>query len=236
MTHDNKKTSTDTRSGIGTLNENSLHAEIINSISQPGDQLEAEVEGYYIDILRENKAIEVQTRNIGKIAKKVLKLAEIIPVEIIFPIQKLKFITKMSSDGKRLGQRKSPKQGRMTDLFDELVRASNIFDHPSVSFTVLMIEAEEIWKDDGLGSWRRKGWSISERKLIKIFSAQTFHTPEDLLSLLPRSLPSPFTNRQLAEGLRIQPRSAGKITYTLRKMKVLEQVGKHGNSYLFEII
>ena len=234
MTQTDKKPSKHSRSGIGTLNENSLHAEIINSVAQPGDQLEAEFEGYYVDILREDKAIEVQTRNIGKITNKVHTLAEIIPVEIIFPIQKLKYITKYSAEGKKISQRKSPKQGRITDIFDELVRATNLLDHPNVCFTVLLIEAEEIWKDDGLGSWRRKGWSISERNLIKIFGSQTFHTPDDLLILLPKSLPSPFTNRQLADRLKIRPHSAGKITYTLRKMKVLEQVGKHGNSYLYE--
>ena len=236
MTQNKNKTPKQTRSGIGTLNENSLHAEIISSIAQPGDQLEAEVEGYYIDILREDKAIEVQTRNIGKITKKVHTLAEILPVEIIFPIQKLKYITKVSGEGKKISQRKSPKQGRITDLFDELVRATTLLDHPSVCFTVMLIEAEEIWKDDGQGSWRRKGWSISERNLIRIFSSKTFCTPTDLLELLPRSLPSPFTNRELAKSLGVRPRSAGKITYTLRKMGVLEQVGKHGNSYLFEII
>ena len=235
MTQTNKKPSNQSRSGIGTLNENSLHAEIINSVAQPGDQLEAEIEGYYVDILREDKAIEVQTRNVGKIIKKVHTLAEIIPVEIVFPIQKLKYITRVSAEGKKISQRKSPKQGRITDIFDELVRATNLLDHPNVCFTVLLIEAEEIWKDDGLGSWRRKGWSISERNLINIFGSQTFYSPDDLLKLLPRSLPSPFTNRQLADRLKIRPHSAGKITYTLRKMKVLEQVGKHGNSYLYEI-
>jgi len=234
MTQKNKKPSHHIRSGIGTLNENSLHAEIISSIAQPGDQLEAEVEGYFIDILRPEKAIEVQTRNLGKITTKVRTLAELFPVEIVFPIQKIKYITKITGEGDPVSQRKSPKQGRITDVFDELVRATDILDHPNTSLTVMLIEAEEIWRDDGQGSWRRKGWSIAERNLLKIISTNTFRTPDDLLHLLPRSLPTPFTNRQLAKSLGIRPRSAGKITYTLRKMRVLELVGKQGNSNLFE--
>ena len=223
------------RSGIGTLNENSLHADIIHSLFQDGDQLEAEVDGFYIDILRQDKAIEVQTKNLGKLSRKVLSLADNIPVEIVVPIHKTKIISKIDRDGKLVSQRKSPKQGKIIDIFDELVRATDIFSHPSISLTILMIEADEVWKDDGKGSWRRKGWSIYERKLIRTISEHRFQSPEDLLSLLPQSLPSPFTNQNLSKTLGIRASTAGKITYTFRKMNLLEVIGKEGNAYLFKI-
>ncbi len=224
------------RSGIGILNENSLHADIIKSLAQKSDKLEAEVDGYYIDILRGKVAIEVQTSNLGKLSKKVNDLAKKLSVEIVYPIQKIKYISKISKDGKQLSQRKSPKQGKLTDVFDELVRAADIINDPRVSLTVLLIEAEEIWRDDGQGSWRRKGWSIYERNLLKIIRQYTFHSPEDLLTILPKSLSSPFSNRQLADCLGIRIRTAGKITYTFRKMGLIEIVGKDVNSYLFELL
>ena len=224
------------RSGIGTLNENSLHADIIHSLFQDGDQLEAEVDGFYIDILRQDKAIEVQTKNLGKLSRKVLSLADNIPVEIVVPIHKTKIISKIDRDGKLVSQRKSPKQGKIIDIFDELVRATDIFSHPSISLTILMIEADEVWKDDGKGSWRRKGWSIHERRLIRTLSEHRFQSPEDLLSLLPQSLPSPFTNQNLSKTLGIRASTAGKITYTFRKMNLLEVIGKEGNAYLFIIV
>ena len=223
------------RSGIGTLNENSLHADIIHSLFQDGDQLEAEVDGFYIDLLRQDKAIEVQTKNLGKLSRKVLSLADNIPVEIVVPIHKTKIISKLDRDGNLVSQRKSPKQGKIIDIFDELVRATDIFSHPSISLTILMIEADEVWKDDGKGSWRRKGWSIHERRLIRTLSEHRFQSPEDLLSLLPQSLPSPFTNQNLSKTLGIRASTAGKITYTFRKMNLLEVIGKEGNAYLFII-
>ena len=64
----------DHRSGIGTLNEFSLHADIIHHLSQPGDILEAELEGYFIDILRGDQIIEVQTANLAKLKPKIKKL------------------------------------------------------------------------------------------------------------------------------------------------------------------
>lgn len=232
---DLNQSTNNSRSGIGTLNENSLHANIIHSLFQDGDQLEAEVDGFYIDILRQDKAIEVQTKNLGKLSRKVLSLADNIPVEIVVPIHKTKIISKLDRDGNLVSQRKSPKQGKIIDIFDELVRATDIFSHPSISLTIIMIEADEVWKDDGKGSWRRKGWSIHERKLIRTLSEHRFQSPEDLLSLLPKSLPSPFTNQNLSKTLGIRASTAGKITYTFRKMNLLEVIGKEGNAYLFKI-
>lgn len=233
---DLNQSTNNSRSGIGTLNENSLHADIIHSLFQDGDQLEAEVDGFYIDLLRQDKAIEVQTKNLGKLSRKVLSLADNIPVEIVVPIHKTKIISKLDRDGNLVSQRKSPKQGKVIDIFDELVRATDIFSHPSISLTILMIEADEVWKDDGKGSWRRKGWSIHERKLIRTLSEHRFQSPEDLLSLLPKSLPSPFTNQNLSKTLGIRASTAGKITYTFRKMNLLEVIGKEGNAYLFKIV
>lgn len=232
---DLNQSTNNSRSGIGTLNENSLHADIIHSLFQDGDQLEAEVDGFYIDLLRQDKAIEVQTKNLGKLSRKVLSLADNIPVEIVVPIHKTKIISKLDRDGNLVSQRKSPKQGKVIDIFDELVRATDIFSHPSISLTIIMIEADEVWKDDGKGSWRRKGWSIHERRLIRTLSEHRFQSPEDLLSLLPKSLPSPFTNQNLSKTLGIRASTAGKITYTFRKMNLLEVIGKEGNAYLFKI-
>jgi len=225
-----------TRDGIGTLNENSLHAEIIAYLAQPGDILESELDGYRIDIHRRDRVIEVQTRSLGILTQKVLTLAGSHQVEVVYPIHKLKFIRRVDAEGETLSRRRSPKQGKLAHAFEELVYAPNLIDHPNVSLTLMLIESEEIWQDDGQGSWRRKYWSIAERNLIQVVSQHRFKEPQDLLELLPRPLPSPFTNRQLADLLKIPARLAGKITYTFRKMGLITIAGKDGRANLFSII
>ena len=42
----------------------------------------------------------------------------------------------------------------------------------------------------------------------------------------------PFTNRELSEAAHLPLSLAGKVTYCLRKMGVLEVVGKRGNAQL----
>jgi len=54
---------------IGTLNEKSLHADLKKWYTQPGDQLEVPLDGYYIDIVRDDMLIEIQTRNFSSIKK-----------------------------------------------------------------------------------------------------------------------------------------------------------------------
>ena len=191
----------DLRDGIGTLKEKSLHAEIIAHLAQPGDQLEALINRYRIDILRGDHIIEVQTRALGKMNKKVAELADDYQISVIYPIYKIKHIHRIDSKGKTISLKRSPKKGRLIEVFKELVNAPHLISHPNVSLTVMMIEGEEFWLDDGKGSWRRKKWSIVERRLLAILDQHNFLQPTDYLDLLPRSLPPQFTNKQLAENV-----------------------------------
>ncbi|MBN2043498.1 MAG: hypothetical protein JW757_00655 [Anaerolineales bacterium] len=226
----------DLRTGIGTLQENSLHAEIIAHLAQPGDILEAEINRYRIDILHGDQIIEVQTRGLGKLRKKVAALTDTYQVSIIYPIYRDKFIHKIDDQGKTISRRRSPKKGQLVDVFNELVNAPDLISHQNVSLSVMMIEGEEYWQDDGQGSWRRKNWSIVDRRLLAILHLYHFSQPINLLEILPDALPPQFTNNQLAKILRITPRLAGKITYTLRKADLIRITGKEGRANRFEII
>ena len=62
----------------------------------------------------------------------------------------------------------------IVDVFEELVRIPSLFLEDNLSLEVLMIEDEEIRCLDGKGSWRRRGISIKDRKLIKIFEKVEF--------------------------------------------------------------
>jgi hypothetical protein len=97
----------------------------------------------------------------------------------------------------------------------------------------LLTEQDEIWRDDGQGSWRRKRWSIHDRHLLDVVGQYTFHKKEDWLKLLPANLPQPFTNKDLAAALPCRINLAQKITYTLRKIELIGMVGKKGNALLY---
>jgi hypothetical protein len=121
----------------------------------------------------------------------------------------------------------------LLDLFSELIRIPSLFHNDNLSIDVLMIEEEEMWRNDGKGSWRRKGASIEDRKLIRILETRLFEHKTDFLDVLPRDLPVPFSNRNLAHSLGTHINQSRRVTYSLKKIGVIAEVGKNGNQMLF---
>jgi hypothetical protein len=217
---------------IGTLREQSLHAEIKQWLAQPGDLLEQAVDGYQIDILRGDLLIEVQTRNFSKLKKKLVNLLETHKVVLVHPIAQTKWIIRKTKRGRVLSKRKSPKTGRLEHLFDELIYIPQLVSHPNLSMLVLLTQEEEIWRDDGKGSWTRKHWSIFDRRLVDVVGSFRLNNRKDFLDLIPASLPHPFSHKQLANAIKAPIWMSRRMSYCLRKMGYLESVGKQGRSLL----
>ena len=222
---------------IGTLGEKSLHAALKQWYKQPGDLLEEMVDGFHIDIVRRELLIELQTTNFSSIKNKLTTLTKKHCVRLVYPIAQEKWIVRLAADGvTQLGRRKSPKKGNLSHLYQELVRFPQLIDSRNFSLEVLLIREEEIRCDDGRGSWRRKGWSISDRRLLEVVHRHIFKRPADFLTVIPGRLKDPFSTHDLALHTN-QPRwLAQKMAYCLRKMGALEVVGKTGNSILYSIL
>jgi len=217
------------------MNEYSLHSAIKNWYSLPGDEIEVRIDDFIVDIVRETLLIEIQTKNFSAIKKKLTKLLENHEVRLVYPIPQLKWIVYVTESGEIVRRRKSPKKGRLFDLFYELVRTPNLIKEANFSLEVLMIEEEEVRCNDGKGSWRRRGVSIKDRKLMNVNSKTLFRNEKDFLNFLPSDLTKPFTNRTLAKLNGVSINLARKITYCLRKMGTITTVGKKGKELIFEV-
>lgn len=221
---------------IGTLQETSLHADLKAWYAQPGDLIEARVEGFVIDIVRGDLLIEIQTGNFSALKAKLNNLLLSRKVLLIYPIAEMKWILRLGKDKRtEISRRKSPKQGSLVHLFAELVRIPDLISIPDFSLELIFIHEEEIWVDDGKGSWRRKGWSIYDRRLMKVLSTKRLSAPEDFRALLPKSLPAEFSTADLAVALAHPRYLAQKMAYCLRRMGVIERAGKRGRSWLYAI-
>lgn len=221
---------------IGTLAEKSLHAGIKEWYGRSGDQFEVKVDGFVIDIVRGEQLIEIQTRHFGAMKRKLGRLLPHHPVLLLHPIAQEKWIVRQTAVGQPISRRKSPKKGQPLDLFSELMRIPHLLTEPNLVVGALLTRQEEIWRDDGQGSWRRKGWSLHDHRLLEVVGLHTFATPAELLTLLPPDLPQPFTNRQLARLAHVRPNLAQRITYTLCRCGAAVQVGKQGRSNLYQLV
>jgi hypothetical protein len=220
--------------GSGLSNEGSLHSAIKEWYAAAGDRFEVRVGRSIVDIVRGDLLIEIQTKNFLAIKKKLLKLCKDYRVRLVYPIPEEKWILHIEKQGGEvLSKRRSPKKGKLTNLFDELIRIPEIINEDNISIEVLLVKIEEIRCADGRGSWRRKGVSIIDRKLIEVTDRIEFFNKFDFLKYLPEGLVEPFSNKNLADSLGSKVAIARKMTYCLKRMGVIEEVGKKGNELLF---
>ncbi|MFW9919518.1 MAG: hypothetical protein ACFFED_07950 [Candidatus Thorarchaeota archaeon] len=218
--------------GIGTLSERSLHASLKEWYRRPEDELEVQVEGYVIDIVREGLLIEIQTRNFGALKDKLMALIPNHRIRLVHPVPRVRWVVREGLDGTEISRRKSPKTSNVLAVFEELVSIPTILVHHNFELEVLEVFEEQVMQKDGKGSWKRKGWSVVDRRLIDVAERHLFTTPQDLVGLLPPDLVVPFTSTELAMALGCTRRIAQKITYCLRKMKILRTRGKRNRAML----
>lgn len=219
--------------GINLRREQSLHHQLKLWYAETGDRLEVEVEGYVVDLVRDSLLIEIQTRHFSAIRHKINTLLNNHPVRVVHPVAVERMIVKLDDVGQAISRRKSPKHGCVQHVFSELVYITELAMKPGFSLDVLLVRDEEVRQNDGQGSWRRKGWSIVDRRLVEVLSQQVFATPNDYLALLPEGLPQHFTTADLAHNLKQPRRVAQQMAYSLRQMGLIEMVGKQGNALVY---
>ena len=211
--------------------EMSLHNQLKEWLREPGDQVEAQVWGYKADIIRGNHIIEIQTGNFPAIREKLRRLLKGYAVTLVYPIPEQRWVVRI--DGEKKTRRRSPKHSRIEDLFSELVYCPELPLSPRFQLMVLFTHEEEVLVNDGVGSWRRKRWSITDRRLLDVTELRVFKSLNDYLALLPGDLSAEFTVQDLvkASGLRIV--LARRMIYTLTKMGITEEIGKNGRAKLY---
>jgi hypothetical protein len=222
-------------SHIGTLNEKPLHAALKEWYAQPGDRFEASVDGFFVDIVRDDLLIEIQTKNFSSIKNKLHTLAENHALRLVYPIAREKWIVRLARNGRSraAGRRRSPKRGALEHVFSELVSIPRLIANPNFSLEVLFIHEEEVRRFDARRRWRRSGWVTQERRLLDVVGHLIFTGPEDLQALIPSPLTEPWTTADLA-GAISQPRwLAQKMVYCMRESGAAKAVGKRGNAILY---
>jgi len=222
---------------IGILNESSLHRELKEFYKIPGDELEVKVGKYFIDIVRENLLIEIQIKNFSAIRSKLKSLLQDHRVLLVHPIIQDKWILSVDLKSRQVIRRNlSPKHCSFENIFEELIRIPHFVSHPNLIIEPVLIQAEETRVNDGKGSWRRGGWSIQDLRLVKILEHRVYSNARQFMKLIPKNLSLPFTNKSLAISLKKPIKLARMMTYSFKKMGLIEIVGKKERSLLYNFV
>lgn len=221
---------------IGTLREKPLHASLKRWYSQPGDGVEVAVDGYVIDLVRGDLLIEIQTRGFSSMKDKAVALLDLgHRVRIVHPIPVDRCIVKVGGEGAVISRRRSPKHGGVIDLFPELVSFPRLVTHPSFEIDVVFTKEEEYRQHSPDRAWRRKGWTVEERRLLDVVDTLLIAGADDLAGLLPTDLPEPFTTGDLASLLGRSRRTAQQMAYCLRAVGAIVATGKRGNTVEYRL-
>jgi hypothetical protein len=219
--------------------ETSLHRELKDLYAGDGARLEVPVGPYRVDVVCDGRLIEIQHGALAGIRDKVKRLLERHRVLLVKPIVVRKLLVKHSAKGGPVtGRRLSPKQGSILDLFDDLIHFTGVFPHRRLTLEVPLVDIEE-WRYPGHGRrrrWRPSDHEVEDQRLVCVHRVHRFRTAADLAALVACPLPQPFHTGQLAESLGVARWAAQRIAYCLRQIGSLREVGRQGNSRLYESV
>jgi hypothetical protein len=217
---------------IGTLAESTLHAQLKELYARPGDELEVEVDGYIADIVHGHQLIEVQTGNFSGFRSKVAHLLRHYPVHVVYPVPEIAWVVRKARAGLEW-RHESHHKGRVIDIFDELVSIPNLVMDPNLTFEVALIEEEDIVSFESRGRKRRGRWHVIDRKLIGLRGRVVLASLADFQALLPKGLAEPFTAKELAKTLHSTLSLARRMTYVLKRIGAIEQIGHRRKAPLY---
>jgi hypothetical protein len=225
-----------TSPGIGLLRERHLHASLKRWYAQAGDLEEVPIDGYVVDLVRGDLLIEVQTRGFAGMKPKVRALLDGgRRVRVVHPIAVDRWIVNVEADGTILSRRLSPRHGALVDVASELITFPELIAWPTFEVEVLLT-AEEEYRHLVPGTcWRRKGWTVIERRLVEVREHVVLAQPADLVTLLPIGIAAQFTTADLAVALKRRRRVAQQLAYCLAKAGVIEAVGKRGRAIEYRL-
>ncbi len=210
------------------MNEGSLHAALKTRYAERGSKEEFELEGFVVDIRSGEGIVEIQTGSFGAMGSKLDRLLPDHQVLVVHPIAR-----RITLARKGMADRRSPKRGRLHDLFDELVSIPTLIDHPNFSLEVVMVDERRVKVHDPSLRRRRGGWRTVDRQLLDVVATHRFESADDLMAFLPDDLPETFTTADICAEQPFGRPTAQKIAYCLRALDKIAVVDRGRTGYRY---
>lgn len=216
--------------GIGTYQEKTLHKVIKNYYEDDTLKQEVKVDGFICDIKQDDKIIEIQTRSLNKLVRKLETLLKNHIVKVVYPIPHIKYLAWIDN-GEVKSFRKSPKVGSIYDISKELYKIKWFLNNPNLELTILLIDLIEYRNLDGYSLDKKRGSTRYDCIPKELYDEIII---DDYNMFIPFEKDETFTSKEYAKRIK-QNLSRSQILLTiLQYLNKIEVVGKDGRYNLYK--
>jgi hypothetical protein len=219
--------------------ETQLHRTLKAHYAFNPEQQEIRVGRYRVDAVdQEGRLVEVQHAGLSAIRDKIADLLKRKHrVRLVKPIVANKWIVTLD-ERTRVPQRRrrSPKRGCQLDIFGELLHFTRVFPHKNLIVEVPLLDVEETRLPTKKRWHRAKPHKTIEQRIIAIGESLWLSTNRDLLDLADIPDQVVFDTAELATRLDRPRWFAQQVAYVLGKCGATEEVGKRGNTRLYQAV
>ncbi len=224
------------RTGIGTLQEKTLHAVCKHYYGPDEASHEILIHGYVADIYTGTEIIEIQNGNFNKMRDKLEVFLADYQVTLVYPIPHTKWLIWVDEETGALSKkRKSPVTGTAYRAFSELYRIKRFLGRENLRLRFPLIDIEEYRLLNGWSKDRKKGSVRYDRIPVALFDEVVIECLEDYLLFLPYDMPEVFTSADLGKAAGIRKQTAGIVLNILLDLGIVERTGKKGRFYQYHI-
>ena len=218
--------------GIGTLSEKTVHAVLKEYYGGGEENKEIPLGGFVADVVSEDGVIEIQTRALYRLERKLEALLPLCRVTVVYPIEARKYLLDIDPDsGELISKRLSPKRLKIWHGIAELYGIRKFLgdENLTVRFPVLTVEETRIRAAEK----KRRADKI-DKLPAEMTEEIVIRRKEDIAALLPEELPDGFTSAEFAKLCRINADTAGKCIRVLSVMGIITECGKQGRCKLWK--
>lgn len=225
------------RIGIGTQSEKSLHAILKRYFESDTDLHEVKVGTHIADIARNGEIVEIQTRDLYRLAPKLSTFLVENRVTVVYPVVVQKRIFWLDKDtGECHSARKSSKGGKAVDVLAELYGLKKFLSEPNLRVCVILLNVNEYRALDGYGKDKKKRATKIDRIPTALLDEIYLETPADYRLFLPEGLEGAFTADDYQKALGCPRWIAGRALNVLAHLGLLRECGRRGRAKLYETI
>lgn len=219
--------------GVGTLSEKTQHAVLKTYFDPCADHHEVKAGRFVADVRNEAGFVEIQTRQLFRLKKKLETFLEMAPVTVVYPVPAQRWLIWIDEDGTAEPRKKISRRPTASAILPELYGLRELLGQKGLKFCVLLLEVEDYRLKDGYGKDKKKRATRFDRFPVSLLEEIWLETPSDYGKLIPPALPEEFTAGEFAKAAKLKSGDASSSMLVLYGMGAVERIGKQGNAYLY---